>query len=97
LRQESIHDLAKQVEMVIVVGSKTSANSNRLAEVASSYSIRAHLIDNADELNHDWLDGIENLGITSGASTPNNLVDDVIRKIEAWSNTENIPVEINRL
>jgi 4-hydroxy-3-methylbut-2-enyl diphosphate reductase len=83
--------------MVIVVGSKNSANSNRLVEVASSYDIRTCLIDAADELNLDWLDGVEKLGITSGASTPDFLVDEIIAKIEAWSRNENIPAEIAQL
>ncbi|MCP4580966.1 MAG: 4-hydroxy-3-methylbut-2-enyl diphosphate reductase [candidate division Zixibacteria bacterium] len=97
LRQEAIHELAKQVEMVIVIGSKTSANSNRLEELASSYSIKTHLIDNEDELDLDWLEGIDNLGITSGASTPDFLVNEVVKRIETWSKNKNIPTEIAQL
>jgi len=97
LRQESIHQLAKQVESVIVVGSKTSANSNRLVEAALSHGIKAYLIDNADELNTAWLDGIENLGVTSGASTPEDLVDEVLAKIKNIALAGGIEVEITEL
>jgi len=97
LRQESIHELAQQVDLVIVVGSKTSANSNHLAEAASSHGIKVYLIDNADEFNPAWLDSIGRLGITSGASTPEYLVDDVLAKIKKYAQAGGIEVEISEL
>jgi len=97
LRQESIHRLAQQVEMVIVIGSKTSANSNRLVDAAVSHGVKTYLIDNAAELNFNWLEGIEKLGITSGASTPELLVYEVIGIIKAWFKNESIPTEVTQL
>ena len=97
LRQQSIHKLAQQVDLVIVIGSKTSANSNRLAEAAANYGIKAYLIDNADELNTAWLDSIDKLGIISGASTPEYLVNDVLAKIKQHAQAEAIEVEIAEL
>ncbi len=97
LRQESIHKLAEQVEMVIVIGSKTSANSNRLVDAAVSHGVKAYLIDNADELDLAWLDNIEKLGITSGASTPEYLMHDVLAKIKKHAHAGGIKVKVSEL
>ncbi|WP_028580402.1 4-hydroxy-3-methylbut-2-enyl diphosphate reductase [Desulfogranum japonicum] len=77
-RQEAVRKLAKQVDMVFVVGSKNSSNSNRLREVAQQEGIPAYLIDQADEINPDWLINVEHVGITAGASAPEHLVGQVI-------------------
>ena len=97
LRQESIHILAEQVDIVIVVGSKTSANSNRLVDAAVSHNVKTYLIDNAGELDLAWLDSIDRLGITAGASTPEYLVIDVLAKIKKYAQAEAIEVEITSL
>ena len=77
-RQDAIKDLAPQVDLVLVVGSQTSSNSNRLREVAELLGTQAHLIDNAEQIDPKWLEGVERIGITAGASAPEVLVKDVV-------------------
>jgi 4-hydroxy-3-methylbut-2-enyl diphosphate reductase len=80
-RQEAIKQIAPQADLVIVVGSTNSSNSVRLVEVAKEYGAKqAYLIDYAEEANDDWLDGVETIGVTSGASVPEILVRDLL----AW-------------
>lgn len=97
LRQESVQELAEKTELVIVVGSPSSANTRRLAEIAESLGTSAHMIESADELNSEWLDYVEKLGITAGASTPDNLVTEVINKISDYAAERNIPLQIMNL
>ena len=68
--------------MVLVIGAPNSSNCNRLREVAEAHGVPAYLINGPEELDPDWLDGVENVGITSGASTPETLVESVISAIE---------------
>ena len=78
-RQEAIKEIAPQSDLVIVVGSQNSSNSVRLAEVALEYGAKAsHLIDFAQEIQEHWLNGVETIGLTSGASVPEILVKDVL-------------------
>ena len=78
-RQEAIKEIAPQADLVIVVGSQNSSNSVRLAEVALEYGAKAsHLIDYAEEIQDHWFDGVETIGVTSGASVPEILVKDVL-------------------
>jgi len=78
-RQEAIKEIAPQSDLVIVVGSQNSSNSVRLAEVALEYGAKAsHLVDFAQEIQEDWLEGVETIGVTSGASVPEILVKDVL-------------------
>ena len=78
-RQEAIKDIAPQSDLVIVVGSQNSSNSVRLAEVALEYGTKvSHLVDFAQEIQEHWLDGVETIGVTSGASVPEILVKDVL-------------------
>jgi 4-hydroxy-3-methylbut-2-enyl diphosphate reductase len=79
-RQRAVQKLAKQVELFLVVGSKNSSNSNRLREVASKQGVAAYLIDDASEINPAWLEQVQSIGITAGASAPEHLVTEVI----AW-------------
>ena len=69
-RQDAVKALAKESELILVVGSKNSSNSNRLRELAERLGARAFLIDRADEVEKDWLRGIKKVGVTSGASAP---------------------------
>ncbi len=84
-RQDAVKELAKAVDLVLVVGSKTSSNSNRLREVAEKVGTRAYLIDGASELDEKWFDGIECIGITAGASAPEILVEEIIEKLKSFS------------
>ena len=78
-RQEAIKEIAPQSDLVIVVGSQNSSNSVRLAEVALEYGAKAsHLVDFAQEIQEHWLNGVETIGLTSGASVPEILVKDVL-------------------
>jgi len=77
-RQDAVKLLAKEVDLILVLGAENSSNSQRLREVASILGTPSHLITNISELQTDWLDGITRIGITSGASTPEKLVDEVI-------------------
>ena len=78
-RQEAIKEIAPQADLVIVVGSQNSSNSVRLAEVALEYGAKAsHLIDYAEEIQDHWFNGVETIGVTSGASVPEILVKDVL-------------------
>ncbi len=74
--------MARRVDLVLVVGSKSSSNSNRLREVAEGAGTKAYLLDDAGEINPDWFEGIERVGITAGASAPEILVDEIVEKLK---------------
>jgi 4-hydroxy-3-methylbut-2-enyl diphosphate reductase len=77
-RQEAVKFMAPQVEVVIVVGSPNSSNSNRLREVAEKKGVTAHMVDNASQIDPAWLEGKSRIGVTAGASAPEVLVHEVI-------------------
>jgi 4-hydroxy-3-methylbut-2-en-1-yl diphosphate reductase len=77
-RQIAVKELARQCELVLVIGSTNSSNSNRLVEVAREHGARSHLIDNHLQVEEDWLQGVETVGITSGASAPEELVERLV-------------------
>jgi 4-hydroxy-3-methylbut-2-en-1-yl diphosphate reductase len=77
-RQDAVKQLAEKSDLVLVVGSQTSSNSKRLVEVSRDRSVPAHLIDDVSELDPAWLDGVGTVGLTSGASAPEDLVEDVV-------------------
>jgi 4-hydroxy-3-methylbut-2-enyl diphosphate reductase len=77
-RQIAVKQLAAQCELVLVIGSTNSSNSNRLVEVAREHGAASHLIDNATQVDETWLDGVETVGITSGASAPEELVAELV-------------------
>lgn len=81
-RQDAVKQLAQRCDVVIVVGSPSSSNSNRLREVAFNMNIPAYLVDNAGEIKEEWLLGKSNIGITAGASAPEVLVQDVIARLQ---------------
>lgn len=83
-RQVSAQDLAAQVDTMIVIGGKNSANTKHLAEIAESSGATAHLIEGPDELERDWFGKSERVGIATGASTPGFLADEVIAKLLDW-------------
>ena len=81
-RQEAVKFMAPQVEVVIVVGSPNSSNSNRLREVAEKKGTPAYMVDNASQINPAWLDGKLRVGVTAGASAPEVLVEAVISRLK---------------
>ncbi len=83
-RQTAVRELARDVDLFLVVGSKNSSNSNRLREVAANRGVRAYLIDTADEIDSSWLQGIEKIGITAGASAPEILVEEVVARLHEY-------------
>ena len=82
-RQDAVKFMAKRCDLVIVVGSPNSSNSNRLREVAANLGIQAYMIDRAEELQALWLDGKRCVGVTAGASAPDVLVRQVIERLRA--------------
>lgn len=78
-RQDAVRALAAQVDIVLVVGSKNSSNSNRLREIAEASSVPAFLIDHADEIETHWLTDVSTVGVTAGASAPEYLVEGVVK------------------
>ncbi|MDK4525958.1 4-hydroxy-3-methylbut-2-enyl diphosphate reductase [Kingella kingae] len=83
-RQKAVKDLAAECDIVIVVGSPASSNSNRLREVAAGLGVDAYMVDNASYLQREWFDGKNKVGLTAGASAPEVLVQGVIEQIRAW-------------
>ncbi len=82
-RQDAVKTLAQQCQLVLVVGSVTSSNSNRLRELAEKSGAVSYLIDGAEEIQPQWLEGVANVGITAGASAPEVLVRGVIEKLKS--------------
>jgi len=81
-RQDAVKELAQKVDLVLVVGSINSSNSNRLRELAEKQGIAAHLIDGADDIKEAWFKGINAVGLTAGASAPESLVQEVSDTLE---------------
>jgi 4-hydroxy-3-methylbut-2-enyl diphosphate reductase len=77
-RQLAVKQLAKECDLVLVIGSTNSSNSNRLVEVAREHGADSHLIDNSLQVDERWLDGVQTVGITSGASAPEELVEQLV-------------------
>lgn len=82
-RQDAVKMLAQEVDVVIVVGSPTSSNSNRLAELARKLGVESYMVDSPAELQAEWLAGKTHVGLTAGASAPDVLVQDVVARIKA--------------
>ena len=80
-RQLAVKELCNWVKLVLVIGAPNSSNCNRLREVAQAHGATAYLINGPEELDRGWLEGVDNVGITSGASTPEQLVESVIEAI----------------
>ena len=83
-RQDAVKTLAASSELLLVVGSPNSSNSNRLRELGERMGSKAYLIDDAEEIQKEWLDGIESIGITAGASAPEVLVQSVVDRLKEW-------------
>jgi 4-hydroxy-3-methylbut-2-enyl diphosphate reductase len=83
-RQDAVKRLAADCDLVLVVGSPNSSNSNRLREIAQIQGVPAHLIDGPNDIDRDWLSGVEAIGVTAGASAPEVLVENVIARLKEW-------------
>ena len=91
-RQSAVRALASQVDLMLVMGAKNSSNSNRLCDVSADYGVTAHLLENASDFNPDWIEGIDAIGITAGASAPEQLVQELIEEIK-----EHCAVEVSTM
>ena len=91
-RQDAVRDLANQCDVVLVVGSPNSSNSNRLRELAERMGKHAYLVDNADELQKQWFENISTVGVTAGASAPEILIKQVLQRLQDWG--ANVPQEL---
>ena len=92
-RQDAVKDLASRCEVVLVVGSPNSSNSNRLRELAERMDCRAYLIDNANEMDRSWLEGVQSVGVTAGASAPEVLIQEVLQRLHEWGG--DLPSELS--
>ena len=91
-RQQAVRDLARAVDVILVVGSKNSSNSNRLREIGQDLGKPAYLIDDADALRAEWFAGVGSVGVTAGASAPETLVQGVIEGLRRFG-----PIDISTL
>ena len=83
-RQEAVRELAKLSDLVLVVGSKNSSNSNRLAELASRMGVKSQLLDDPSDIQADWFNDVKTIGITAGASAPEELVQSIISRLQEF-------------
>lgn len=92
-RQEAVRALAEQADVVLVVGSKNSSNSNRLAELAQRMGKAAFLIDDASDIQEQWVKGARCVGVTAGASAPDILVQNVLARLKDFGGGEALQLE----
>jgi 4-hydroxy-3-methylbut-2-en-1-yl diphosphate reductase len=83
-RQDAVKTLLEKVDVLLVVGSRTSSNSNRLREMADRAKVPGYLVDGPEDLKRDWFDGKQAVGVTAGASAPELLVQQVVERLRAW-------------
>ena len=92
-RQDAVKDLAARCQVVLVVGSPNSSNSNRLRELAERLGAKSYLIDNASQMQQNWFDHVSCVGVTAGASAPEVLIQEVLDTLQAWGGYP--PVELS--
>jgi 4-hydroxy-3-methylbut-2-enyl diphosphate reductase len=95
-RQEAVEQVAKDVDLILVVGSQNSSNSNRLVELAQRLDIKAQLIDAAADIDPKWLEGIRRVGLTAGASAPEVLVEQVSERLAQFGFTDQRDLDLIR-
>ncbi|HXW61198.1 MAG TPA: 4-hydroxy-3-methylbut-2-enyl diphosphate reductase [Candidatus Acidoferrales bacterium] len=95
-RQEAVEALAREVELILVVGSANSSNSNRLVEVAQRVGVAARLIEDANDIDQASLEGVKSIGLTAGASAPEVLVEQVSQRLSAFGFTNHRDLELIR-
>jgi len=83
-RQDAVKQIVHDSDLILVVGSPSSSNSTRLKEIAEKQGIPAYLIDGAEEIQRDWLEGKKRVGVTAGASAPEVLVEQVVERLKQW-------------
>jgi 4-hydroxy-3-methylbut-2-en-1-yl diphosphate reductase len=91
-RQDAVKHLVERCDLILVVGSPTSSNSNRLREIAEKAGIPGHLVDGPEDLQREWFEGKQTVGVTAGASAPEVLVERVVARIREWGGTAPIDV-----
>ena len=97
-RQDAVKSLAKECQIVLVVGSPNSSNSNRLRELAERLGAKAYLIDNAGQMDKAWFDGVDKVGVSAGASAPEVLIKEMLDTLQEWgadTPTELLGIEEN--
>ena len=87
-RQQAIRELSKSVDLILVIGSQNSSNSNRLREIGLDNDVPTHLIDDHTCIDQEWFDGVSTVGITAGASAPESLVQDLIGRLREMGDVE---------
>jgi len=87
-RQQAVRDLSKHVDLLLVVGATNSSNSNRLREIGSELGIPSYLIDDAENFDPSWLDGVNIVGVSAGASAPEELIQEVIECLSEFCNVK---------
>jgi 4-hydroxy-3-methylbut-2-enyl diphosphate reductase len=92
-RQDAVFELAKTADIILVVGSPNSSNSNRLREIAQQLGKQSYLIDTAEDMQQSWFDSIAVVGVTAGASAPEVLVQEVINQLKQWGGQSTIEIQ----
>ncbi|MCK9621606.1 MAG: 4-hydroxy-3-methylbut-2-enyl diphosphate reductase [Methylobacter sp.] len=92
-RQDAVHELSKTADLILVVGSPNSSNSNRLREIAEQLGKRAYLIDTAKDMEQSWFKDIAVVGVTAGASAPEVLVQEVIDQLKQWGGQSAVEIQ----
>jgi len=92
-RQDAVHDLAETADVILVVGSPNSSNSNRLREIAEQLGKDAYLIDTYKDMQQSWFDGVDTVGVTAGASAPEVLVQAVIDQLKEWGGDNAVEIQ----
>ena len=95
-RQEAVEQVAQDVDLILVVGSQNSSNSNRLVEVAQRRGVKAELIDSASDIDPAWLEGVQRVGLTAGASAPEVLVEQVSQRLAEHGYTDQRDLDLIR-
>lgn len=92
-RQDAVYELAKTADIILVVGSPNSSNSNRLREIAEQLGKQSYLIDTAQDMQQDWFNEISVVGVTAGASAPEVLVQEVLDQLKQWGGQNTIEIQ----
>ena len=95
-RQEAVEQVTQDVDLILVVGSQNSSNSNRLVEVAQRRGVKAELIDSASDIDPAWLQGVQRVGLTAGASAPEVLVEQVSQRLAEHGYTDQRDLDLIR-